>query len=543
MTILPQTTLRRIKKIPQVPNSIWEGDRRPISAMRPTLEPNPEGNGECILWVDGSEGFVRAMDVISTDMGMEAMVRTLLRAMEHPHSPARPARPQKIIVRSKEIQFFLRGVLQNLEIAIDYVPELPLIDELFRGFEQMNNARPPSVPEAYEPILRQTAYEIWQLAPWHVLADYDIVSLEINRWGVTKLYACVMGMLGREYGVILYRSLESLQQFRQAALAEKSLERLEKAFLSQDCWFLSYEMAGDDEEEEEEDFDLEDVPLSQIHPVFGSVHPYEGIRHYLDEEESGVINLALQAIVRFFAANRDELSQEPIELLEAVYELALPLSNTPEDTIAVKVATLPDLSAEFLEMMEIDDSEDDDDENQVSLREDLIPEDSFLSLGMIPWQTLEQIRQRSNIHHQSQKVNQKGEGLPIIMVQTSRPKAKEMIEKIQAAGGLQGICFNPGEDPWSDLSYDLGILQMGNGDLYLFGEFLNTDTNHLQARRNWENRCQKTQGCCGLIIAMGITGSARGNPQLQDMMGLFETKVLDSRSLDLGVLQLIPQIK
>ena len=349
MTILPLTTLRRIKKIPQIPNSIWEGDRRPLSGMRPTLEPNPEGNGECILWVDGSEGFVRAMDVIAPDMGMEAMVRTLLRAMEHPHSPGRPARPQKIVVRSKEIQFFLRGVLQNLDIAIDYVSELPLIDELFRGFEEMNDSRPPSVPDSYEPVLRESAYQIWQIAPWHVLADYDIISLEINRWGVNTLYACVMGMLGREYGIILYRSLESLKQFRQAALVEKSLERLEKAFLSQDCWFLSYEMAGDEEDEEdEEDFDLEDVPLSQIHPVFGSVHPYEGIRPYLDEEESGVINVALQALLGFLNEYEVELSEEPIELLQAVYTLSLPFSADPEDSIAINVATLPDLSAEFL---------------------------------------------------------------------------------------------------------------------------------------------------------------------------------------------------
>ena len=543
MTILPLTTLRRIKKIPQIPNSIWEGDRRPLSGVRPTLEPNPEGNGECILWVDGSEGFVRAMDVIAPDMGMEAMVRTLLRAMEHPHSPGRPARPQKIVVRSKEIQFFLRGVLQNLDIAIDYVSELPLIDELFRGFEEMNDSRPPSVPDSYEPVLRESAYQIWQIAPWHVLADYDIISLEINRWGVNTLYACVMGMLGREYGIILYRSLESLKQFRQAALAEKSLERLEKAFLSQDCWFLSYEMAGDEEDEdEEEDFDLEDVPMSQIHPVFGSVHPYEGIRPYLDEEESGVINVALQALLGFLNEYEVELSEEPIELLQAVYTLSLPFSADPEDSIAVNVATLPDLSAEFLEMIETSDLDDDDEENKLSLREDLIPEDSFLSLGMIPWATLEEIRSRSNIYYQPQKVNKKGEGLPIIMVQTSRPKAKEMITKIQTAGGLKAICFNPGEDPWSEISYDLGIFQMGDGDLYLFGEFLNSDKSHEQARRNWETRCQKTKGCCGLIIAMGITGTSRGNPQVQDMMALLETKVVDSTALDLGVLQLIPQL-
>jgi len=54
------------------------------------------------------------------------------------------------------------------------------------------------------------------------------------------------------------------------------MERLEKAFLSQDCWFLSYELADDDEDDDEDDYDLASAAPSQIHPVFGSVHPYEG---------------------------------------------------------------------------------------------------------------------------------------------------------------------------------------------------------------------------------------------------------------------------
>ena len=117
-----------------------------------------------------------------------------------------------------------------------------------------------------------------------------------------------MGMLGREYGVILYRSLASLKQFRQSALEEKSMERLEKAFLSQDCWFLSYELADDEEDDDEDDYDLASAAPSQIHPVFGSVHPYEGIRPYLDEEEAITVYLALIALLRFFKGNQSALS-------------------------------------------------------------------------------------------------------------------------------------------------------------------------------------------------------------------------------------------
>jgi len=493
MNLLPRTTQSRLKKIPQIP-SVWEGDRRALSLSermpRATLEPNQESGGECVIWVDGSEGCVRAMEVVSPETGPEAMVRTLIRAIETPQNPARPARPKKIIVRDRETQFFLRGVLQDLDITIDYVPNLPLIDDLFRGFDEFQNNRPPAIPPAWQSALVKTAHEIWKAEPWSCLADYDILEIKLDRPDFPNLYACVMGMLGREYGVILYRSLASLKQFRQSALEEKSMERLEKAFLSQDCWFLSYELADDDEDDDEDDYDLASAAPSQIHPVFGSVHPYEGIRPYLDEEEAITVYLALIALLRFFKGNQSALSEEPIGELQRRFRL--------------------------------------------------VPDNAHLSLGMVPWQLLDKIRSRPKIHYQPQSVPTKGEGFPVVMIQTSRPKAKELIEKIEQAGGLAAIGFNPGEDPLEDTRYDLGILKMANGDLYLFGEFEQDDPDHRTARRNWQKRIKNTEGYCGLIIAMGVTGSSCGNPQLNDMLALYEAKSIDSKDLDLGVLTLMP---
>lgn len=552
MSILPQTTQRRLKKIPQMPGVVWEGDRRSLFGLKTTMESNSNEAEECVIWVDGSEGFVRAMDVVSVDAGPEAIVRTFLRAIETPHRPAKPARPQKIVVRNKEIHFFLRGVLQNLDIDIELIPELPLIDELFRGFEEMNHSRPPAVPASQEAALKKVALEIWNEAPWYVLADYDILSIKINQWGIDTLYACVMGMLGREYGVILYRSLDSLKQFRRAALEKKSLEQLEKAFLSQDCWFLSYEATEDVEsDDDDEAIDLSSLNVSQIHPVFGSVHPYEGIRPYLDEEEAIAVNVALQSLARFFRNTQAELAEESLQPVSKRFRISVTSELETQETISTTVTTLPELSGEFLAMLEqVEDDDDDefdfdfedeeDDENAFTLKEDLIPDNSFLSLGMISWKMHEEIKTRPQIYYQKQNFSQKGDGLPIIMVQTTRPKAKEIIQKIEKGGGVKAICFNPGEDPFTEITYDLGILQLGNGDLYLFGEFMGDEPEHIKARKNWETRCQKLKGYCGLIIAMGVTGASRGNPQLSNMLAFFETQAIRSQDLELGVLQLLP---
>lgn len=530
MSGLNPTTCRRLKKLPQIP-SVWEGDRRPLQGFADG-ELDADDNGECILWVDGSEGVVRAMDLVSAEMGLEAVVRALLRAMEHPQS-AKPARPSKIVVRDREIQFYLRGVLQDLEITIDYVPSLPLIDELFRGFEEMSGSRQPKLPPQYADVLQKQADQLWQTSPWEILADHQVLSIELNQWDIETLYVSVMGMLGVEYGLVLYRSLESLKRFRAAVLSEESFEEMEQAFLGQDCLFLTFGRRDDDEDDQQDDnIDLADFPLAEIVPNFGTVHPLEGMRPFLYEEEAIAFYIALVALQRFFKACDQQLAADILPPISKRYRIPIPSSVEGKVTATVKVVTLPDLSAELLEMAEAA-----EDDVTVPLRDDLIPKDACLSLGMMPWENVEKLR--TGIHcYQSKDVAVAGEGMPVVLIQTTRPKAKAIIEQIQTAGGLKGICFNPGEDPDDGDLYDLGILQTENSSLYLFGEFPEADPIHIAARQKWDQRCKKIKGYCGLIIAKGATGASRGNPQPRDMMALFETRSLSSRDLGLGMLQL-----
>jgi hypothetical protein len=84
-------------------------------------------------------------------------------------------------------------------------------------------------------------------------------------------------------------------------------------------------------------------------------------------------------------------------------------------------------------------------------------------------------------------------------------------------------------------------LQTQNSELFLFGEFDSDDPNHTAARKKWNQRCKNTKGYCGLIIAKGLTGASRGNPQLRDMMALFEARSLSAKDLGIGALQFLPQ--
>lgn len=544
-TSLNRTTRRRLQNLPQIP-SVWEGDRRPF-APPSQGEFDPESKGECILWVDGSQGIVLAMDVVAEETGPEGIARTLLRAMEHPNSPAQPSRPQKIVVSDREIQFFLRGVLQELDIAIDYVPNLPLIDELYRSFQAVVDSHTPNLPPQYAQLLKQKALEIWQAAPWEILEEHQILSIELNQWDIGTLYASVMGMLGMEYGILLYRSQDSLKQFRAQVLMEPDApEQLEEAFLKQDCLFLTFD-SSDEEDEDEEDFiDLTDLPVGELQPSFGNIHPLEGLRSVLYEEEAIAMYVALESLDRFIRDERRKLSQENVPALKHKYSISIAQPHSEDQqAIAVSVSTMPDLTAE-LEVMAFD--EDDEDEMLPgmsmfqSLRDDLIPEDSFLSLGVVSWEMVDYLRQ-GLVHQQVGQPTVTGDGLPVILIQTSRPKALTVIETIQASGGIAGIGFNPGADPFEGERYDLGVLKTQSGEMFLFGEFLDDDPVHMSARKKWDERCKNTQGYCGLIVARGLMGASRGKPQLKDMMALFEGRSLSPQDLGIGTLQLMPQLE
>ncbi len=538
MAVLNPSTIRRLQNLQQVP-SVWEGDRRPLSDSDSDSELELETTNECIIWVDGSHGMVRAMDMVKPEKGPEAIVRTLLRAMENPQSPAPAIRPQKIVVKDREIQFFLRGVLQDLGITIDYVPDLPLIDEIFRGLKEVADSRPPQLPPEYSEAMLEKAYQIWDDAPWEILGEHQIISIELNKWDINNLYVCVLGKLGMDYGVLFYRSLDSLRRFRQRVAYEKSFEDLEEAFLGQDCLFITYE-SFQEEDDENEDVNYQNLSASEIKPNFGNLHPLEGVRAILYEEEAATTLVAIEALHRFLRAYRKKMLGNKFPSISSRYRIPIPQST---EVVSVKVTTMPEVADELYEMAAEADTEGDEEVEieMPMLKDDLVPPNSFLSLGVVPWETVKYLRSNTKLYQAAEvDIEDSGEGLPIVLIQTSLPKATKLIEDLQASEGLHGIGFNLGEDLMEETNYDLGILKTYDGVLHLFGEFVQNDPVHHEAMQKWDQRCLATNGWCGLIIARGIAGASRGQPEFKDMMALFEVRAFSSQELGIGPLQLMP---
>jgi hypothetical protein len=529
MSALNRSTRHRLQRLPQVP-ATWEGDRLVLPARIANWEQPPE----CILWADPLQETILSSDLVSAEVGPEAMVRALLQAMEHPMDRSPPVRPVKVVVRDRQMQLFLRGALQDLDIQVAYAERLPMVDAAFASLTESLHPGPPPLPAPFVEPLQQKAMELWRAALWQSLADHQIVSIELPQ--ATTFYVSVLGLLGVEYGVLLYRSLDSLKRFRAQITQTRTLEQKKEAYLQQDCIFLTFDPV--DDEQEEKRVDLATLPLSQIEPTFGQLHPLEGMRPFLDEEEALHVLVALEALHRFWQQHRRKFARGRFPSTSSTYTIDVGF----EPPVPVTVTTLPTLADELYTMVPPPTPSGNELQSPLDvLGAELVPEDCIYSLGRVSWALVESLHTLGHCYQQQEALATLGDGLPTVMLQTSGPKAKALIAKLRQAGGVQGIGFSPGEDAFLGKSYDLGVLRTEDKQMHIFGEFEADTPQHVQARKKWDQRCRKTKGYCGLIVAKGATGAARGNPQLGDMLALFEVRVLSSKELGLGTVLLMPQ--
>jgi hypothetical protein len=259
------------------------------------------------------------------------------------------------------------------------------------------------------------------------------------------------------------------------------------------------------------------------------------MRPYLYEEEAQAMIAILEAMCRFIKAHRPKLASDEFPAITSRYKITVPdaAGNKSAMTASIKVTTLPELAESLYR------DDDANGESLPSIQDDLVPDNAFISLGMISWETLPIVRSTLKHHQPAQPTQPKavGDGLPVIVIQTSQPKAKVMMQEIAAMGGLAGIGFNPGTDALLGETYDLGILSMIDETLHLFNEYSGSDPVHLAARKKWDQRCKKTKQICGLLITKGLTGASRGNPKIGDMIALYEVAAIAPDGFGIGIME------
>lgn len=357
MSSLPKATIERLQRLPGL-RSTWHGELRTLSHPDPQ---NPYGRAieqAYVLWIDISQPAIRVMEPVLEGAGYEAVVQALLRAIEHPPEHQTPGHPQTVMVRDRELHFFLRGALQDLDIKVGCKQRLPLLDEVFDSFvaQQTRSVVKRIWDSVHVQRLTSALTELWHYPLWDEFAEVEILELLFELEEPQHFYVSVLGMAGLERGLLLYRSLDSLKRFREAVNNPENrsnLETLEAAFLQQDCLFLNFDS-------------LEGDPPSPNMPVFeafrqsfipdlGSIHPLEGLRYILSDQELALMIVAVEALTRFRKDHEAILIEaDSFPALES--QIAIPsLTNNPSRTsknkqqkITVTVRTLPEVCNELL---------------------------------------------------------------------------------------------------------------------------------------------------------------------------------------------------
>lgn len=520
MTKILSSTLKRLQSLKRT-NAVWEGDRRPLPKAPSDRASNTNlihiGNylaetsnlqPHCILWVDGSLGIVRAMEVVKAECGTEAVVRNLILAMERPQSSAIPCLPHKILVSDRSLQFYLRGVLQDLDILVEHADHLPLIDEIFCNILEQNSSPPPPVPPQQAKLLYAEATKLWQLAPWEYLWDHQVLQIRLNHWEIDSIYAVVMGKLGLEYGVNFYRDPQSLIEFREQFVPEQEDDQLEELFLHQDCFFCLFDSTEDLSESEIHYFRAHHCQLINqgMYPVLGSINPLEGGRSYLDSEEADILTASLIALNHYFSKFEHQLPKLNFKSVKAQKLVATKTVTLEHSQVTIPVEVRP--ASDLSEQAELA-------PKLPSISQDLMPDNYLVKLGEMNHELWELVLIHTHVDIDFQP-NPKYP-LATIIVQTSRPKALTMIKQIKQTGGIEGLTFFP-----ANLEPDLEIcvLKMADGNYQVIHEL---DRPHL---KKWSKVAEQQHHSCIFLISMGATGSSRGKLVPEYILGCYHLKLL-----------------
>ena len=246
----------------------------------------------------------------------------------------------------------------------------------------------------------------------------------------------------------------------------------------------------------------------------------------------------------------ERFDQEDFPEIKGTYKVRPILSQPDYCTTNVTIKTLPSESLHLLkigaELGESDFLESEQAFNsqefidflipKLKLEHDIVPEQSLVSIGVMPWDLFQMIEHKAV----DLDVSPEGDGLPIVMIQTSRPKAKSIQKRLNTSGGLTSIGFLKGLDDGSEQAFDVGVFCTDDGVFHIFGEYNDKDPVHMRAKDKWEKRVQQTKGQCALVITGGVTGGARGNPRPKDIVAIVGAQSLGDNLFGLNPLKLSP---
>lgn len=491
--LLP-STLRRLQNLPQNP-AIWEFVRHPAPT---NLQFNGSDgrNQDLVLIGDATDHILRGFESIDQVSGDEAIVRALIKAMERPELPLKAGRPAKVVCPERKVQMYLRGVLQGLGITFDFSPHMTVVQDFL---EELERATPPParVPSKWEVHLGALIHTLWQTAPWEDLEETQIVKLDLNRFGVESLWACTLGHSALDPALLLFRSLDSLKELikKWRELPNRPLEQ----FLDLDCLGIVFPdgfASGTDE-----------TPQGLI----ASIHPFEGFRDFVDDEESRILWVAASAYLEFMIQFSAGLADGKTPLEFTTQTLTLP-GSTWGGEVTVTACTVPEITMELNVMR---------DETAPHLTTtfssdcvNLAAKESNLLMGSVPRQFVDILE---SLEDRTIDVVSSNGGIPFVAIRTGAADAAQIAKGLEDFPGPFDMAIVDGLDHAQDHVANLLVAVEGlNPPLVLWqGPSGLPNPSSITA---WNNEVNLTAGQCILLVTKGDPHKAQSSINPRDVI-------------------------
>lgn len=271
---------------------------------------------EFVIWLELPSGLVVSLDVLAPEDSPGALGRSLRQGMAEPMSGP-PRQPDAIRVADAALAEEVREVVGDaIPVRQGPTPELDRFLQLM--LEDMpgddgsmgSHLADGRVPEELASKLYSSASVLYEIAPWDVAGDDQVLRMDIPSLGVDGACVTVIGALGESYGVLIFPSLTAYDTFTDNAMERTDKEPID---LGTDWLVLDYA------EEEEVPASVVQHVEKQGWPVAASAYPRvehrdrDGACRPLTERDVRVVLACTSALAGFFVKNRSLFTADEID--------------------------------------------------------------------------------------------------------------------------------------------------------------------------------------------------------------------------------------
>jgi hypothetical protein len=207
--------------------SEWTGGLAPMPAYV-TGEGDPY-RPEMLLWLN-AEGLVLGHAVGRPGELLGGACESLRNAIEQP-MVGPPRSPKRVRVASPALADALRAGYPGLAVVCAPTPEFDAVLRAMRESMDPESDDEPSYlspgvdPEAVAAFFRAAA-TLYRAKPWAIVpSDQSLISITLERFGLTDAVLSVIGQMGQSLGFVLFSCIEDYRTFVAASDAiEQGLE-------------------------------------------------------------------------------------------------------------------------------------------------------------------------------------------------------------------------------------------------------------------------------------------------------------------------------